>query len=86
MSGNAIADARLFNRSLMSSGALGRPSLPPEPPMRGLSSYNGVRVGSMLSFGGNGSPVTRVFPYRMSAHSNGGSNPDCNVVSSKLQV
>ena len=85
MNGSAISDARLYNRSLMSSGDLGRPPLPPEPPIRGLSSYNGVRVGSMVSFGGNG-PISRVYPYRMSVHPNGGSNPDCNAVSSQLQV
>ena len=85
MDGSTITDARSYNRSLMSMGELGRPPLPPEPPIRGHSSYNGVRVGSMISFGGNG-PVSRVYPYRMNLHQNGGSNPDCNNASSQLQV
>ena len=83
--GNPITDARSYNRSLMSMGELGRLPLPPEPPTRGQSSYNGVRVGSMVSFGGNG-PISRVYPYRMNDHQNGGSNPDCNNMSPNLHV
>ena len=83
--GSAIMDARSYNRSLMSMGEFGRPPLPPEPPIRGHSSYNGVRVGSMVSFGANG-PISRVYPYHMNVNQNGGSNPDCNNIPSQLQV
>jgi hypothetical protein len=55
MHGGAISDARLYNRSLMGGEGGGGlpppPSLPPAPPTRGLSSYNGVRTGSFASFG-----------------------------------
>ena len=83
--GNAIMDARSYNRSLMSMGELGRPPLPPDPPLRGHSSYNGVRVGSMVSFGANG-PISRVYPFPVNVNPNGGSNPNCNNISSQLQV
>ena len=59
--GGAISDARLYNRSLMAGGHLEPggppaplhhpPNLPPLPPTRGMSSYNGVRAGSLASFG-----------------------------------
>lgn len=55
--GGAISDAKLYNRSLMSQTGLPEippnhpPHLPPVPPNRGMSSYNGVRVGSFASFG-----------------------------------
>ena len=83
--GNAIMDARSYNRSLMSMGELGRPPLPPDPPLRGHSSYNGVRVGSMVSFGANG-PISRVYPFPVNVNPNGGSNPNYNNISSQLQV
>ena len=83
--GTAIMDARSYNRSLMSMGELGRPPLPPEPPIRGHSSYNGVRVGSMVSFGASG-PISRVYPFPMNVPSNSGSNPDCNSIQSQFQV
>ena len=60
MHGGAISDARLYNRSLMSQAGMGEgnlgppchpPNLPPLPPTRGMSSYNGVRTGSFASFG-----------------------------------
>ena len=69
----------------MSNGELGKPPLPPDPPTRGLSSYNGVRVGSMVSFSGNGG-IAGVYPHHMNLHPNGGSNPACNVMPSQLQV
>ncbi len=51
----AISDARLYNRSLMAGhgedGLPAPPPLPPVPPSRGPSSYNGVRAGSFASFG-----------------------------------
>ena len=61
MHGGAISDARLYNRSLMSQAGMAAegslppghpPNLPPLPPARGMSSYNGVvRAGSFASFG-----------------------------------
>ena len=53
MHGNAVSDARLYNRSLM--GGPDAPympqGVPPVPPMRGMASYNGARTGSFASFG-----------------------------------
>ena len=53
MHGNAVSDARLYNRSLM--GGPDAPYMPqggpPVPPMRGMASYNGARTGSFASFG-----------------------------------
>ena len=80
----AIPGVRSYNRSLMSIGDFGRPPLPPDPPLRGLSSYNGVRVGSMVSFGGHG-PVSRIYPPHMHMNANGGSNPDCNSMPPHMQ-
>ena len=50
MPGNAISDARLYNRSLMGHESP-MPHAPPIPPTRGMASYNGVRTGSFASFG-----------------------------------
>ena len=50
----SISDARLYNRSLMgqvNNEMQHPPNLPPIPPTRGMSSYNGVRAGSFASFG-----------------------------------
>ena len=48
--GNAVSDARLYNRSLMGQENLMPPG-PPMPPTRGMASYDGVRTGSFASFG-----------------------------------
>ena len=88
MHSGAISDARLYNRSLMSQAGIMNnsvegnlppqghpPNLPPLPPARGVSSYNGVRAGSFASFGhpsqqyavdGNGFAVVSFFDLGIS--------------------
>ena len=88
MHSGAISDARLYNRSLMSQAGIMNnsvegnlppqghpPNLPPLPPARGVSSYNGVRAGSFASFGhpsqqyavdGNGFAVVSIFDLGVS--------------------
>ena len=73
--GGAISDARLYNRSLMAStgGHLEPPNhppnLPPLPPTRGMSSYNGVRAGSFASFGHPGTHFATPNPIQMNGFS-----------------